>query len=107
LQEAISGAKTTGYSKSQHKPWAAILQGVADQHGGDGKETEDRKRVHDLIIRRRPADGTARASAASGQMEIEIFLKARLDMQLAKRPVGQNQTLKKTTPGRRSAGTYF
>ena len=46
LQEAVGRTERTRRSECEHKPMAAILQGVADQHGGDGKQAKGSQGVH-------------------------------------------------------------
>lgn len=49
LQEAVSRTERTRASERQHVPMAAVLQGVADQHGGDSKQAKGSKCVHPTI----------------------------------------------------------
>ena len=46
LQEAVGRTKPTCASERQHVPIAAILQGVADQRGGDGEQAKGSQSVH-------------------------------------------------------------
>ena len=46
LQEAVGRTERTRRSECEHKPMAAILQGVADEHCGDGKQSKGSQGVH-------------------------------------------------------------
>lgn len=46
LQEAVYRPKRAGGGEGQYEPGAAIFESVEDQHGGDGDEAEQSKRVH-------------------------------------------------------------
>src|SRR5579859_2461250 len=49
LQEAVGRAQPAAEGETQHPPGRPRLEGVADQHGGDGEQAEQGKGVQDWL----------------------------------------------------------
>ena len=57
LKKAVDGTQEAGRRKGQNEPPAASLQRVANQHGGNGEQSEKRQSVHvsdNLYLQQRP-----------------------------------------------------